>query len=72
MKQAMKIQITVRCPYGLLKSKVTDVTEADLKALQNLLENFATYFTFEDEDGNMVILKDEVAKNSIFAIVKTN
>lgn len=68
----MQIQMTVRCPYGLLKSKVTDATEDDIEDLQNLLENFSTYFSFEDEDGNMVILKDEVAKNSIFAIVKIN
>lgn len=66
----MKIQITVRCPYGLLKSKVTDVTEDEFKQLQNLIENFTTYFSFEDEDGNMVILKEEVAKNSVFGLVK--
>lgn len=66
----MKFQITIRTPYGLLKSKVADVPEDEFKQLQILVENFTTYFTFEDEDGNTVILKDDVAKNSIFGLVK--
>lgn len=70
MKQAMKIQLTVRCPYGLLKSKVTDATEDDIKKLKTLITDLTSYFSFEDEDGNMVILKDAVFSNSIFAIVK--
>jgi hypothetical protein len=69
----MKIQITVRCPYGLLKSKVSSPSSEDeFKQLQNLIENFTTYFSFEDEDGNMVILKEEVAKNSVFCLVKVD
>ena len=66
----MKVQITVRCAYGLLKSKVSEVSEDDIKDVQHLIENFDAYFTFDDEDGNTVIIKDEVAKNSVFAIVK--
>lgn len=67
----MKIQIVVQTPYGLLKSKVVkDATQADFDQLQKLCEGFETYFSFEDEDGAQVILKDEVAKNSIFKLLK--
>lgn len=69
----MKFQIQVQTPYGIIKSKVVqDATQDDFDQVQKLCETFETYFSFEDEDGAQVILKNEVAKNSIFKLVKTD
>jgi hypothetical protein len=62
----MKLQVVVQTPLGEVKAKVREVTQEEHDRLLEMLKSpDLAYLTFDNVEGNVVFLPENVIKNSV-------
>lgn len=65
-----KYIVKITTPLGVYLSNTKDLSSSELDQFTTVVQRNLDYMTFEDQDGNTVIIKKEALANSVIVFVK--